>query len=336
MGIKKPKFRSMNFAICDKMLERYKDSDDLCCSYQKCGLNGLEVIRAGVSGEGKILPGMVNGVHLYFHVFWLDWWRGNKEWLDAEFDSREQWIEYYGGEDRDSYLKCLRDDLAYAEEVGAKYVVFHVSEGSLRESFIYQHRYSDEEVIDASLEIINTLLSEREYSFDFLVENLWWSGLTLKDVKKTKRMIEGICSEKKGIMLDTGHYMNTNFNLHTPKEAVQYLNEMLDAHERERLLPWFQGMHLQMSLSGEYVRQQQQEWPAFAEVFENMPFYERFRVSYEHVEKVDLHQPFLAEGVKELVERVSPRYLTIELRQNNRKEYEEAVTLQNRLLFSHI
>ena len=133
-----PECRSMNFSIYEGMLNRYKDSEDIRKSYESRGLNGLEVIRAGEPDEGKILPDMVNGVHLYFHIFWMDWWKGNYERLDQEFDSREQWLEYFGGMSRESYLNSLRDDLAYAEQVGAKYVVFHVSEVTLRESYIYK------------------------------------------------------------------------------------------------------------------------------------------------------------------------------------------------------
>ncbi len=41
----------------------------------------------------------------------MDWWKGNYERLDQEFDSREQWLEYFGGMSRESYLNSLRDDL---------------------------------------------------------------------------------------------------------------------------------------------------------------------------------------------------------------------------------
>ena len=80
-----PECRSMNFSIYEGMLNRYKDSEDIRKSYESRGLNGLEVIRAGEPDEGKILPDMVNGVHLYFHIFWMDWWKGNYERLDQEF-----------------------------------------------------------------------------------------------------------------------------------------------------------------------------------------------------------------------------------------------------------
>jgi len=327
-----PQCRSMNFSVYEGMLNRYKDSEDICQSLKKNGLNGLEVILAGESDQGKILPDMVNGVHLYFHIFWMDWWLGNYERLDKEFESREQWIEYYGGMDREVYLNSLRADLDYAEKMGAKYVVFHVAEVTLRESYIYQYRYTDEEVINASLEVINILLDEREYSFDFLVENLWWSGLTMKDAALTKKLVDGIHSDRKGILLDTGHYMNTNCELTTPEECVAYLHEMLDRHEEAGLLPYFKGIHLHMSLSGEYVKKQRREWAENPMNFEEIPFYELFRLAYEHACFIDLHQPFIGEGVKELIERINPDYVTFEFQPGTREEYEDFARAQSKVL----
>lgn len=327
-----PRYRSMNFSVYEGMLNRYKDSEDIMNSLEKNGLNGLEVILAGESDQGKIRADMINGVHLYFHIFWMDWWLGNYDRLDAEFESREQWIEYYGGMDREVYLKSLRADLDYAERMGAKYVVFHVAEVTLRESYLYEYRYTDEEVINASLEVINTLLDEREYSFDFLVENLWWSGLTMKDAALTRKLIDGIHSERKGILLDTGHYMNTNCELRTPEEGVAYLHEMLDRHEEAGLLPYFKGIHLHMSLSGEYVKRQRREWAEQPMNFDEIPFYELFRLAYEHACRIDLHQPFLGEGVKELVERIDPQYITFEFQPETREEYESCAHEQSRVL----
>lgn len=329
-----PECRSMNFSVYSGMLDRYKDSDDIKHACRKVGLNGLEVILAGESDQGKILPEMVNGVHLYFHIFWMDYWLGNYERLDREFDSREQWIDYYGGQDREAYLNFLRNDLRYAEENGARYVVFHVSEVTLRESYQYKYRYTDEEVIDASLEIINTLLDEHEYPFDFLVENLWWSGLDMKTPALTKKLVEGIHSERKGIMLDLGHYMNTNSDLRTPEDAVAYVNAMLDAHEEAGcpVTDWIKGIHLQMSLGGEYVKKQKAEWEQAPMNFDDYPFYELFQLAYEHACNIDLHQPFLGEGVKELIERIHPDYVTEEFQQNSREEYEQFAEAQGKLL----
>lgn len=329
---KMPECRSMNFSIYEGMLNRYKDSDDLRASYRKGGLNGLEVIRSGEPDQGKILPDMVNGVHLYFHIFWMDWWKGDYERLDAEFDSREQWVEYYGSEDPSAYINALRADLDYAQEMGAKYVVFHVAEVTLRESYLYEYKYTDEEVIDASIEIINTVMDGKDYTFDFLVENLWWSGLTMKDPVLTRRLLDGIHYGKKGILLDTGHYMNTSCELATPEDAVAYLHEMLDRHEEAGLLPWFKGIHLQMSLSGEYVKKQRADWEKNPMNFDEIPFYELFRLAYAHACNIDLHVPFIGEGVRELVERIDPDYVTFEFQPPTREEYESYIEAQGREL----
>ena len=331
-----PEYRSMNFPVFSGMLDQFKDSNDLENYYKQGGLNGLEVILAGESDQGKIRPDMVNGVHLFFHIFWMDLWMGNYERLDHDFDSRQQWLDFYGGDDREAYLEPFRKDLAYAEEIGAKYVVFHVSEVTLRESFIYQYLYTDRKVIDASIEAINILMSEREYSFDFLVENLWWSGLTMKRPDLTKRLIEGIKYEKKGIMLDVGHYMNTNCRLRTPEDAVAYIHRMLDKHEKAGypITDWIKGIHLQMSLGGKYKMQQKREWKKASNRldFDSIPFYELYRIAYEHAQKIDLHQPFLGEDVPELIERIDPRYITFEFDQKSKEQYEKFIIDQGKLL----
>lgn len=329
-----PECRSMNFSIYTGMLDRYKDSEDIRQFLSRCGLNGLEVILCGESDQGKIQYDMVNGVHLYFHIFWMDFWLGNYERLDEEFDSREQWIEYYGGMDREAYLNCLRRDLQYAEETGARYVVFHVSEVTLRESFTYSYRYSDEEVIDTSLEIINLLLDEHVYPFDFLVENLWWSGFTMKSPELTRRLVEGIHSLRKGIMLDMGHYMNTSSELATPGDAVDYLHAMLDEHEAAGvpITSWIKGLHLQMSLGGEYVKRQKKQWQEKPLDFSDIQFYDLFPIAYTHACSIDLHRPFLGEGVKELIARMAPEYVTFEFSDRGREAYEEEAKAQSRLL----
>ena len=53
-------------------------------------------------------------------------------------------------------------------------------------------------------------------------------------------------------MLDTGHFMNSNYELETPADALVYLHQMLDEHEA--LLPMIRGIHLNQSLSGHYMK----------------------------------------------------------------------------------
>lgn len=174
-------------------------------------------------------------------------------------------------------------------------MVFHVAEVTLRESYTYRYKYTNRQVIDAAIEVINTLMSERDYSFDFLVENLWFSGLTMKEPANTRRLIEGIEYEKKGIMLDVGHYMNTNTRLRTPEQGVEYIHRMLDKHEKAGfpITDWIKGIHLQMSLGGSYTMQHKRDWRNGKNRldFDAILFWDLHRMYYEHAGKMDQHLP---------------------------------------------
>ena len=154
----------------------------------------------------------------------------------------------------------------------------------------------------------------------------------MKDAELTKKLVDGIHSERKGILLDTGHYMNTNCELTTPEEGVAYIHEMLDRHEEVGMLEYIKGIHLHMSLSGEYVKKQRREWAENPMNFDEIPFYELFRLAYQHACYIDQHLPFIGEGVKELVERINPQYVTFELQPETREEYEAQATRQSQIL----
>ncbi|EHO21684.1 hypothetical protein HMPREF9466_00541 [Fusobacterium necrophorum subsp. funduliforme 1_1_36S] len=74
--------------------------------------------------------------------------------------------------------------MAIAEKLKVKYVVFHACNIKVRESVSYQFSYTDWEVLDQVISIINTLFDEKEYSFQLLFENLWWPGLKLNNKEK--------------------------------------------------------------------------------------------------------------------------------------------------------
>ena len=137
------------------------------------------------------------------------------------------------------------------------------------------------------------------------MENLWWPGLTLLRPDLTKRLLDGVNYKNKGIMLDTGHYLHTNFHLKDLDSAMDYLNCMLDAHED--LLPYFKGIHLQQSLTGEYVK----KFIANPPKLSDDPI-ERFSQSFAHIFQLDKHEPFDHPDIKTFVERVNPKYLTFE------------------------
>ena len=240
----------MSLPMTASVLTEYGDLEEACRS---CGCDGLEVVWGGEELPCTVPQALHVGYHLTFYPDWLDFWRGDRDALTEKFGSEEVWRSFYGGpEGRETLLRLYREDLDRAVTWGARYVVFHVSDVSVEEGFTYHWRHTHEEVIDAAAEVINLLLGDRAWPFDFLVENQWWPGFTFTEPELTRRLLDGIRAERKGIMLDIGHLMNCDTSLRTLEEGADYVHRMLDRHGG--LCRYIRGIHLHCSLSGEYVR----------------------------------------------------------------------------------
>lgn len=277
--------KTLNFTFTHDDIERFDSSEDLrefCDHYHLDGLELMPISDKEDPAYGKdiVKKDMIVGVHLNCMIDWIN-------------------------KDKELLLKHYRKDLDYAKEVGAEYVVFHIAQADDEENFTYKLKHTDEEVLDAIIPFINELLDEQGYTFDFLMENLWWPGLTLLRPELTKYLLDGVQYENKGIMLDTGHYLHTDWDIASQEEGIRYLHEMLDAHEE--FLPYFKGIHLQQSFTGEYVKSVIANPP----VLSDDPMI-RFSQSFDHIFKLDKHEPFDHSDIKALVERVAPKYLTFE------------------------
>ena len=147
---------------------------------------------------------------------------------------------------------------------------------TLEETFTNRYHHTDEEVIDAAAQLINMLLDGRGYTFDFLMENLWYPGLRLTDPALTRRLLDQVHFPKKGLLLDTGHLLHTNTALRSGEDACRYLHSILDRHGD--LCRFIRGVHLHQSLSGAYVERARRQIPPM-----EPDYYDRFAQSYAHV-----------------------------------------------------
>lgn len=293
-----------NITTSEDDIDRFTSSADLE-EMLNPHFDGVELMYYRAD-ERKIIPKeKVVGYHMQFYPTWLDFWKGNEERLLKEFDTRENWEHYYGGSGKEGILRRLKADLCMAHEYGAEYVVFHVSEATVEESFTWNYYYSDGEVVDATAELLNELFQEEDGKIALLLENLWQPGLRFTRPEITKRLLERISYPNKGIMLDTGHLLHTNTALKTQEEGIAYIHQMLDAHGE--LCRYIRGIHLNQSLTGEYCENMMQHPPKMEETFTG-----RYNQMFFHAYAVDQHKPFTGEGIKELVERISPEYLTFE------------------------
>lgn len=281
----------MNFTTSPDDLTRYRDSEDLHTFFRNLGCSGLELMPIGTDTRNLIQPAMITGIHANCFSDWMD--------TDQEY-----------------LVRHYRKDLEYARQVHAKYVVFHVTQVSYSEALTCRPVHTDQEVVQAAARLINALLEHQDYDFWFLMENLWWPGLNFQDPEITKYLLDEVRYEKKGFMLDTGHFMNTNPELRTSDDAVACLHSMLDRHKD--ILPFIKGLHLNQSLSGSYMKAYMKS-PSLPPEDPDLLFCQAF----EHIFRIDQHLPFTDPGVSGLLKRICPKYVTLEYITKNRQEHEE-------------
>ncbi len=283
--------------------------------------DGIELTCYEEDARGIVPRDRVVGLHMNCLPFWVELWKGNLDACVREYDDVETVRAVFGGDTPQALLKHYRRDLEMAKRYGAEYMVFHVCDGSVEETFTGKSRHSDEEVIDAAAELLNTLFAGVEDGPWLLLENLWYAGLRFTDPEKTRRLLDRVNYPKTGLMLDTGHLMHTNPALSTQEEAVNYIHAMLDRHGD--LCSRIRGVHLQQSLSGARIKATQANPPKLAPTYAK-----RSEQLFYYVFSVDRHQPFTAAGVPELIRRISPDYLTFELISNDLEEHRRLLKAQ--------
>ena len=312
-----------NITTDSEDMDRFHSRDDLLSLLD--GFDGIELLCFEPDQRGLIPKDRVIGLHMCYFPYWLDFWKGDKLALLREFGSMDECQNYYGGLSPDTLIRRFQRDLEYAKYYGAEYVVFHVTDASIYESFTREFKYTNEEVIGAACEIINAVFAEEDGKMALLFENLWLAGFTFTDPAITKRLLNGVSYSNKGILLDTGHLMHTNTKLTTQEEGARYIHEMLDLHGS--LADAVRGVHLHQSLTGEYAESMTQKPPS-----PDMPFAERSIQSFYHACAVDRHEPFVCAGVRKLVERIAPEYLTFEFFSKNPQDLREKLISQREVI----
>ena len=298
--------QTMNMPLDLEIAAGFGGWDGLRQHCARMGLDGLEGIWNGLNFPEDVPSGLFTGYHLTFWPDWVDFWRQDQKALSSKLGPDELIRSLYGGLKPEDMLEQYRQDIARAVRLGAKYLVFHVSDVSIEEGYTYRWQHTHDEVIDAALEVIRCLLPHIPEDVDFLVENQWWPGFTFTDPAITEKLLSGIGRERCGIMLDTGHLMNCRRSLRSQAEGLAFIHRQLDKHGS--LADFILGMHLHQSLSGKYVAKTVGKEPP-----PEGDYVSRVCVSYPHITRIDRHRPWTDPAVRDLVDRIGPKYLTHEL-----------------------
>ena len=284
------------------------------------GLDGVEAYLGDDWDDAQLSARHICGVHLRFWPAWLDFWRGDEAEVLRQFGSWENARLYYGADTPTGWLAVWRRNLAQAVAAGARYVVLHVAHVRQEETGHWRFSASDEEVVTATLELVRLLVQELPASVALLFENLWWPGLRLTQPRMAALLFDGLGRANAGIMLDTGHLMNTCQELRNEQEAVDYVLRTVDAlgiyASRVR------GLHLHASLSGEYVRHSRRRDMKVSDV----------ETLWKHVSAIDQHQPFGSKEAARLVQRIGPAYTVHEFIYSSLEEVSKKVTCQQAAL----
>lgn len=308
--------RIMNISTYISDIGAYRDNQELKGYYRSLGLDGVELLQWGEDERRIVFPEDVVGVHLLFYPCWRCFWEGNAAGVLDEFGSWEEAKRYYGGAGREALLSAFQKNLEFAKLYNPEYVVFHVSDALLSEVVTRKHRYTDEEVADSAADLINSLFSGDE-GFTLLLENLWWPGMRLTRPEVTYSLLEKINYPDTGIMLDTGHLMNTNTALRTQAEGVSYIRSVLEQYEDRSI---FHGVHFHQTLSGAYVEEQKKHPPVLSGSHA-----ERNSTLGEYVLRVDSHRPFTCPESADLIRWIDPEYLVYELIYESREEQQRLI-----------
>ena len=230
---------TFNLSICRGESDFLADENERLRQMQ--GYDGLEVQMIDDPPEGLIDPHLVIGLHMTCIPCWYALWAGNEKALIDEFGDLATAEAYYGGLSRETLLDKFRRDLFYAKKFGAEYLVFHIAECNVLETYTENYIHTDEQICEACAEMLNLLFADQEDGPLLLLENLWHPGMNLRRPEITRDMLAAVRYPKKGIMLDTGHLMNANTRKLDSTDKVEpkipVLPEMMTATHRKVRFP---------------------------------------------------------------------------------------------------
>ncbi len=291
---------------------------------QAYGMDGIELLMYRSEPYLQSFSDLTVGAHLRFWNSWLPLWYQDYETLLRIFKDEATIEKIYGGTKRAAWLLQMKRNVQAAALEKPEYMVMHVAEANREELFTYNFHYTDEKILKTMARAFNKLTEAIPENVTVLFENLWWPGLRLTNPDAVHMFFELIEKKKVGIMLDTGHLMNTNPDLTTEKEGIEYvLQTVRNLGTAAKLI---KGIHLNCSLSGKYVKRSLVKKPPQDLSAANC---------LKHVCAIDQHHPFREPEVQKILELVQPEYVVHELAHKDAKDYEKQLLIQLKTLGLH-
>ena len=298
-----------------RMMEKYQ---------KKYNFDGFEIIKFDLEKDSSKLKDKIIGYHMRFFPMWLDIYLGKYNMIKEKFSDKMDRFYWCGGDTKEDVITYYKKDLQRAKELGVEYVVFHACYVDDDGSLTYQFPYTDKEVLEGVVSLINDIFKDEDFQFTLLLENLWWAGLKLNSKSEMKFLLNKIEYKNIGFILDTSHMLNTNFNLKNLDEGIDYIIKNID--KMEELKKHIYGVHLSWSLSGDYVSKMIEKHRKSQEEREKAK-----KKIYEYVGQIDYHYPFEDNRIMKVLNKLSLKWLVYEFLYYNDEELEEKVIKQEKI-----
>lgn len=268
-----------------------------------CCIDGIEQYIYTRGKNNPMYPELSIGVHLEYWPYWLDFWLNDTEALARNFPSPEKLNDYYSGAGtKKEWLHTIRCNIKEALRSEPEYLVWHVADADFREMLTNDFRHTNRQVLTSTIDVFEKIVDIIPDDVWILFENLWFPGLHTLEKEEVEYFFAAIRSKHKrtGIMLDTGHLMNTNAKLADEDEAARFICGRIDA--LGNLDELIKGIHLSKSLSGKYVKS---FLPDERQIFST-------KYILNHIVNVDRHQPFCTKAARKIIQRIQPDYIVHE------------------------
>lgn len=318
-----------HLSTINKYLQWFEDDWDRIRDFtKKHGMDGIELGLTPDYPIERIPEGIVKGVHLRFYPMWLEFWRGDQQLVQKLLGSEEEVKDYYGGLEPSCLVTSYKKQYERAKQLKASYMVFHVSHIRIEDSFTMTYAYTDEEVIDATIELINEVFPADEEGPKLLFENLWWPGLTYTKPHLVKRLLEGINYTQKGCLLDLSHLIITNPKLRSPYQCYTYI-QMITKQLRAIGIE-MEGVHLNYTLPRDYmIRDHSHLLENYRKATTKQ---QKNKILKSHIQRMDPHQPFDDEIVQKIIQTIAPKYCVYETNPSSIYEMAHFIKRQNNAL----
>lgn len=318
--------RLFNISTTPKYIDWFQDDWSKVEAFkEKHHMDGIELGLTIDYDISSIPEGLVKGVHLSFYPMWLDFWRGDTAKVEKILGGHQGMLDYYGGETKQTIIDSYKKQYERAKALKAKYMVLHVCHICIEDSFTWQFDYTDEEVIDATIELVNEVFPADEEGPMLLFENLWWPGLTYLDKELTAKLLEKVAYRQKGLLMDISHLTLTNPKIGTEKACYEYIKEVVQ--NLGELKQFIYGVHLNKTLPKHYM---QQDRSYLVDRYREAKTPQlKMRVLKQHIQKLDPHQPFDHEIAKQIVDCIDPEFCVYETNPNDIYEMAYFIKKQN-------